>query len=93
MIGIITGDTTGNIPINLFGFARWDSRGGLTQTHALLSGSQAIDFWNSANSPTYDQRVQQQNGTADIGAFELNNTANGGTFVATLPNGFAKCRL
>jgi len=89
----ITGDTTGNIvgtntaPID----ARLSSLGfygGPTQTHALLTGSPAINTGNTATSPVTDQRGAPRVGAADIGAFELNNSANGGTFVAQLPDGF-----
>lgn len=51
---------------------------GPTQTHALLSGSQAIDAGNNAvaldggNNPlTTDQRGRIRLGTVDIGAFEV----------------------
>ena len=46
--------------------------GGPTQTHALLSGSPAIDAANSAFCPTTDQRgVARPQGTqCDIGAYE-----------------------
>ena len=47
------------------------SNGGLTQTHALLSGSPAIDAGNT--TLTADQRgvSRPQGAAADIGAFEL----------------------
>lgn len=73
--------------------------GGQTQTHALLSGSTAINAGNNCvltqscatfNAPvalTTDQRGAARVGNVDIGAFELNNLANGGNFVADLPNG------
>ena len=48
--------------------------GGLTQTHALLTGSPAIDAGNNTSAPAADQRgapfVRIFNGTIDIGAFE-----------------------
>ncbi|MBA3406131.1 MAG: hypothetical protein H0U13_15850, partial [Gemmatimonadaceae bacterium] len=86
----ITGVTTGNL-LNM------DARlgplgyyGGLTQTQALLSGSPAINAGNTATSPARDQRGAPRVGTADIGAFELNNSANGGNFVARLPDAFTQ---
>ncbi len=73
--------------------------GGATQTFALLSGSTAINTgnncvlnqscatFNAASNLTDDQRGASRVGQVDIGAFELNNTANNGTYVAALPNG------
>lgn len=61
--------------------------GGATETHALLSGSTAINAGTSTNAPTTDQRGAARIGNVDIGAFELNNTENGGNFVAELPKG------
>lgn len=73
--------------------------GGATMTHALLSGSTAINAGNNCvltqtcatfNAPvalTSDQRSASRVGQVDIGAFEVNNSANGGTFRATLPGG------
>ena len=88
----ITGTTTGNIvgttaaPINAR-LAPLGFYGGGSQTHALLTTSPAINAGNAAPSPTADQRGAARVGTADIGAFELNNAANAGTYVATLPQG------
>lgn len=45
--------------------------GGLTQTHALLPGSIAIDAGTSLDAPSEDQRDFSR-GTVDIGAFEVN---------------------
>lgn len=83
----ITGDTTGNIIDQPARLAPLGFYGGSTQTHALVSNSPAIDVGNATTSPAADQRGAARINTADIGAFELNNTANGGTFVATMPNG------
>jgi hypothetical protein len=55
------------------------NNGGATQTHALLSDSQALDAGNNSGCPTWDQRGVirpldgNSDGTAvcDIGAFEL----------------------
>jgi CSLREA domain-containing protein len=83
----ITGDTTGNI-INVDArLAPLGYYGGTTMTHALLSGSPAIDAGNTATSPATDQRGATRIGTADIGAFELNNLINGGSYQAVLPSG------
>ena len=49
--------------------AQLSNYGGGTQTHALLSGSPAINA--GSRSSTLDQRGLVQNGAADIGAFEL----------------------
>lgn len=50
------------------------NNGGLTQTHALLTGSPAIDAGNNPNSLTTDQRssgfLRSQGSGTDIGAFE-----------------------
>ncbi len=63
--------------------------GGATQTHALLSGSPAIDAGDNAACPATDQRgVARPHGPAcDIGAYEaappsLGLTLNSGTFDA-----------
>lgn len=88
----VTGTTTGNIvgtraaPANAK-LAPLGFYGGVTQTHALLTTSPAIDAGNTATSPVADQRGAARVGTADIGAFELNNPANAGTYVAILPQG------
>lgn len=70
--------------------------GGATQTHALLSGSPALNTGNNCvtnrtctanNSPVFltaDQRGASRVGNVDIGSFEANNAANG-SFRANLP--------
>jgi CSLREA domain-containing protein len=83
----ITGDTTGNILNTAANLAPLGFYGGKTMTNALLLGSPAINSGNSATSSTNDQRGASRIGTADIGAFELNNPSNGGTFTSPLPNG------
>lgn len=47
--------------------------GGFTQTHALLSGSPAIDAADPANFPSFDQRgvTRPQGAAPDIGAYEV----------------------
>ncbi|MDH3388340.1 MAG: DUF4347 domain-containing protein, partial [Gammaproteobacteria bacterium] len=45
--------------------------GGYTQTHALLSGSIAINSGNSTGTPVTDQRDQIRIGATDIGAYEF----------------------
>jgi len=88
----ITGTTTGNIvgttaaPANAK-LAPLGFYGGVTPTHALLTTSPALNAGNTATSPAADQRGAARVGTADIGAFELNNTANAGTYVGILPQG------
>jgi hypothetical protein len=64
--------------------------GGTTLTRPLLPGSPAIDAGNTAIAPNTDQRGAARVGTADIGAFELNNSSNGGNFVAQLPDAFTE---
>ena len=55
------------------------NNGGLTRTHALLSGSPAIDMGGSTGVPSTDQRNAPRNvGSADAGAYE---------FGATVPSG------
>jgi hypothetical protein len=89
----IVGDTTGNIvgtPQGPFINPRLgplDYYGGPTQTYPLLTGSPAINAGNTATSPATDQRGAARVGAADIGAFEVNNSANGGSFVVQLPRG------
>jgi CSLREA domain-containing protein len=83
----INGDITGNILNQNARLAPLGFYGGTMETNALLANSPAINNGNSATSPTNDQRGAARIGTADIGAFELNNANNGGTFAATLPTG------
>ncbi len=83
----ISGDTTGNIVATDPRLSPLGSYGGPTRTQTLLTGSPAINAGNTATSPATDQRGAARVGTADIGAFELNNPANGGTFTAQLPDG------
>jgi hypothetical protein len=47
------------------------NNGGKTDTHALLSGSVAINAANASAAPTTDQRGAARSGVADIGAFEF----------------------
>jgi CSLREA domain-containing protein len=70
----IAGDTTGNIigvdPL----LGALADNGGLTQTHALLAGSPAVDAGSpDCPPPTTDQRgvARPQGAACDIGAFEL----------------------
>lgn len=83
---MISGDTTGNILGRSAGLATLASNGGRTKTHALLSGSPAIDTGNpvAPNSDVYACRSTDQRGInrpldgngdkikrCDIGAYEL----------------------
>jgi hypothetical protein len=54
--------------------------GGLTLTHAIASGSSALDSGTSAGAPPTDQRgVSRPQGSGfDIGAFELAVSSGGG---------------
>jgi hypothetical protein len=72
--------------------------GGPTLTFALTNNSPAINAGNSCvitlngcgdGNPAlaFDQRGAARVGAVDIGAFELNNTANGGTFRAVTTEG------
>ncbi|MEP6945067.1 MAG: Ig-like domain-containing protein [Acidobacteriota bacterium] len=73
--------------------------GGNGFTFAPTSASPAINAGqacvtdlscSSTNPPfglTVDERGASRIGTVDIGAVELNNSANGGTYIANLPNG------
>ncbi|MBS1793092.1 MAG: carboxypeptidase regulatory-like domain-containing protein [Acidobacteria bacterium] len=84
---VFSGDLTGILYDQPARLAPLGFYGGPTQTHALLSNSPAIDAGNAATSPVTDQRGAARIGAADIGAFELNNAAGGGAFVAALPGG------
>jgi len=66
-----TGDQVGTTatPINAF-LSVLGNFGGLTQTHALLPGSPAINAGTSTGAPTTDQRGISRFGATDIGAFE-----------------------
>ena len=86
----IQGDTTGNILNVNPSLAPLGYYGGSTMTHALLTGSPAINANNTATSPNTDQRGAARVGAADIGAFEVNNSTNGGNFVAQLPDAFTE---
>ncbi|HMS40175.1 MAG TPA: choice-of-anchor Q domain-containing protein, partial [Pyrinomonadaceae bacterium] len=83
----ITGDTMTNILNQNARHAPLGFYGGTTQTPALLSGSPAIHAGTSVNAPPTDQRGASRIGNVDIGAFERNNSTNGGNFVAELPRG------
>ncbi|MBS1796066.1 MAG: hypothetical protein JSS81_19600 [Acidobacteria bacterium] len=73
--------------------------GGPTLTHALSNGSSAVNAGNNCvrnqtcplfNAPVpipSDQRGAGRVGNVDIGAFELNNSQNGGNYRAALPAG------
>jgi hypothetical protein len=79
----VTGDLTGNVVTNDPKIAPLGFYGGKTETHALLSDSPALNPASSNNAPAFDQRGGSRNGTADIGAFEMNS----GDVVAELPIG------
>ena len=63
-----TGDIRNTDP-NLAGLG---NNGGPTATHALNSGSVAINAGNDSRAPARDQRYYSRAGTSDIGAFEVN---------------------
>jgi hypothetical protein len=67
-----------------------DDNGGPTLTHALLSGSPAIDAGNNAYATDWDQRGpgfrRIVNGTIDIGAFEVQAHAHGRPTGQPLPD-------
>ena len=54
------------------------NNGGPTETHALLTGSPAIDAGDNTYAPDTDQRGKERivNGTIDIGAYELDAGAD-----------------
>ncbi len=60
--------------------------GGATPTLALLSNSPAINAGTTTGALPTDQRGASRVGLVDIGAFELNNSANG-SYRAPLRNG------
>lgn len=71
-----TGDKKGNATSPLIAkLGPLQDNGGLTFTHAILTGSPAIDAGNSAI--TKDQRGYSRNGTPDIGAYEYNGILKG----------------
>jgi predicted outer membrane repeat protein len=83
----ISGDATGNILNQNAKFAPLGNYGGPTFTHALLSSSPAVNAGTLTNAPATDQRGAKRVAQTDMGAFELSNPANGGSFVAVLPDG------
>jgi len=72
IVGVTTGNITGKDP----GLAPLQNNGGPTWTHALLSGSPAIDSGTSYDAPSADERgVPRPQGLGvDIGAFEFQRT-------------------
>jgi hypothetical protein len=69
----ISGDTTGNVIGSSPLLGPLQGNGGPTFTHALLSGSPAIDAGDDSAAPATDQRgiVRPQGSASDIGAFEV----------------------
>jgi len=61
--------------------------GGFTQTHALLSGSPAINVGTTFFAPTSDQRGFFYLGANDIGAYEFNGIELRITSITRLANG------
>ncbi len=68
--GFITSDITGINPT----LGPLADNGGLTRTHALLTGSAAIGAGSLVGAPNVDQRGTYRLGIADIGAFEYTPT-------------------
>ena len=64
------GDQTGVNPL----LAALGSNGGKTRTHALQTGSPAINAGGDLLAPPSDQRGFGRNGVSDIGAYEFNGT-------------------
>jgi parallel beta-helix repeat protein len=62
--------------------------GGSTSTHALLTGSPAINNGDDAFAPSHDQRGYSRPDVSDIGAFEL-----GGTYTLPLLNISTRVRV
>jgi len=85
----------GNAPTPLSGIlSPLADNGGETLTQALIDGSPAINAGSITLCPDTDQRDEPRNdGACDVGAFEVQNQANGPTqadgtfFVVPLPNG------
>ncbi len=72
--GLHGSDDQVNVPDAMIGPLA--SNGGLTETHALLPGSPAIDQGLSAPCPSDDQRgYTREDGLCDVGAFELGATS------------------
>lgn len=84
---VVSGIVVGNVLNQNPRLAPLGNYGGPTMTHALLSGSPAIEGSRFGNDvPAEDQRGVARTGFSDIGAFELNNSANGGGNRVRLPN-------
>jgi CSLREA domain-containing protein len=96
----INGTTTGNILNQNPLLAPLGNYGGTVPTRPLTNSSPAINGGNNCvtnqscgtgNNPPVaianDQRGASRVGNADIGAFEVNNSQNGGNFRTTLPSG------
>ncbi len=78
-----TGDLLGADPL----LGPLANNGGPTWTHALLTGSPAIDAANTAAAPATDQRgIARYNSVADIGAFEWSPGAQISGTVFSDPN-------
>lgn len=98
-IGTSTGWIASDLQNTNPALAAFGFYGGNGLSYALVSGSPAInaaqncvtDLTCATNNPpvalTADQRGAARIGNVDIGAFEVNNSGNGGTFVAELPKG------
>ncbi|MBS1796063.1 MAG: CSLREA domain-containing protein [Acidobacteria bacterium] len=78
----VNGNRTGPALVGPLGFY-----GGPTPTVPLLSGSPAINAASATAAPLFDQRGAGRVGAPDMGAFEVNNSANGGNYRAVLPSG------
>ena len=74
----ISGETTGNITGADPMLGPLADNGGLTQTHALLPGSPAIDAVGPVLCPASDQRGAPRLAPCDMGAFEFGTTPPAG---------------
>jgi RHS repeat-associated protein len=66
----ISGNTTGNITGQSANLGPLQNNGGPTLTHALLSGSPAINAGTNTGCPATDQRGYARDAACDIGAYE-----------------------
>ncbi|HLP20705.1 MAG TPA: choice-of-anchor Q domain-containing protein [Chitinophagales bacterium] len=88
--GVVAGNVYGASALNVLDTTLRDN-GHYMLTHALITGSPAIDAAEASVAALFDQREYLRNGTPDMGAFEYNGTNTCTGFSLAIDNVVPAC--